>query len=251
MGTVYPLDAGRNLIIYESGNMLYIRTTIGEGLTRPVTLCTDYGGSLSDTVHNGTVYYCYRNTGGDIVVRSITDLQELYRIDSRDISDCMNPRLVSFRDTLLLFYVIKNPIDDAYSLKCLFPFDVRRHVMLPEKCFQSCPEVNILYSEEHMLVYAWDDASQLLLLFDAGLGCSVLDADGESAGQILTLRQSLAELEEQLAERDRIIESIKVQYAELMDTALKYKAEAARWYETAHKKDSRPIPGESLISDNW
>lgn len=265
MGTVYPLDAGRNLIIYESGNMLYIRTTIGEGLTRPVTLCTDFAGSLSDTVHSGTVYYCYVNTGHDIVVRSITDLQELYKIDSRDLSDCMNPRLVSFQNTLLLFYVIKNPINEAYCLKALFPFDVQRHIMLPEKSFESCPDVNIVYSENYMLVYADDDASRLALYFDSQINCTVLESRDESTEQIsrlkqsLTdsgeqisrLKQSLADREEQLAEKDDIIENIKAQYEELMDTAMKYREEAAKWHEIAHKKDVRPIPGEHLVTDNW
>lgn len=231
--------------------MLYIRTTIGEGLTRPVTLCTDFAGSLSDTVHNGTVYYCYVNSGKDIVVRSITDLQELYKIDSRDMSDCMNPRLVSFQNTLLLFYVIKNPINDAYCLKVLFPFDVQRHIMLPEKCFDNCPDVNIVYSENNMLVYAEDEASRLILYFDTHFNYSVLESRDESTEQISKLKQSLADCEEQLAERDSIIENIKAQYGELMDTAMKYREEAAKWHEIAHKKDIRPIPGERLVTDNW
>ncbi|MCM1190893.1 MAG: ELKS/Rab6-interacting/CAST family protein [Butyrivibrio sp.] len=286
MGTVYPLDAGRNLIIYESGNTLYIRTTIGEGLTRPVTLCTDFAGGLTDTVHKGTVYYCYVNTGHEIVVRSITDLQELYKIESRDTSGCMNPRLVSFQDTLLLFYVIQNPIDGAHCLKALFPFELQRHIMLPEKNFAGCPDVNIVYSENYMLVCAEDEASRLILYFDRDIRCSLLenpeelkqaladrdkeaaglkqalaDRDKEAAGlrQALAdreeeteeLKQALADCEEQLAGKDSVIENIKAQYEELMNTALKYKEEAARWYEIAHRRDARPIPGEHLITDSW
>lgn len=321
MGTVYPLDAGRNLIIYESGSTLYIRTTIGEGLTRPVTLCTDFAGGLSDTVHNKTVYYCYINSGHDIVVRSITDLQELYKIESRDTSDCLNPRLVSFQDTLLLFYVIKNPINDAYCLKALFPFDPRQHIMLPEKCFDNCPDIQIIYSENYMLVYADDNISRLALYFDADIRYTVLESADAGERRIAELKQSLSSCEEKIAElkqaiadreketgelkqaladreketgklkqaladceketgelkqaladreketgelkqllagceaqlagRDSIIENVKVQYEELMNTALKYKEEAARWYEIAHKKDIRPIPGERLITDSW
>ncbi|MCM1056805.1 MAG: D52 family tumor protein [Firmicutes bacterium] len=265
MGTVYPLDAGRNLIIYESGNTLYIRTTIGEGITRPVTLCTDFAGELSDTVYNGTVYYCYRNTGRDIVVKSITDLQELYKIESRDTSDCLSPRLVGFRDTLLLFYVIQNPISDAYCLKALFPFEPQRHIILPEKCFDSRPEINAVNSENNMLVCAEDGASRLTLYFDRDIRCSVLEsaeewkqALAEREEKAAKLEQALAGCEERaaevkrrLADRDSVIENIKAQYEELMNTALKYKEEAARWYEIAHKRDARPIPGEHLITDSW
>ena len=77
MGNVYSLDAERNLILYRAGTNLYIRSTSGENLTRPVTLCTDYRDSLSDATYNGTVYYAYRSTALDIVVRSITDLQNI------------------------------------------------------------------------------------------------------------------------------------------------------------------------------
>lgn len=269
MGNVYSLDAGRNLIIYESGNTLYIRTTIGEGLTRPVTLCTDFADSFSDTVHNDTVYFCYINTSHDIVVRSITDLQELYKIDSREMPDCRKPCLVSFCNMLLLFYVIKNPLNDTYCLKALFPFEVQRHILLPERCFTDVPEIKVLCSKGHMLVDAADGESQLILCFDAEMTYAVWDGTGADEDALEKIKQSAAACEERLKalqgqkahleeelekikqEKDQIIASIRAQYEELMDTALKYKEDAAKWHELAYKRDARPIPGERLLSDSW
>ena len=125
MSGIYPIDSEKNLILYPSQNTLYLRTILGENFTRPVTLCTDYGKSLSDTIHNSTIYYSYQNTAGDIIVRSITDLQELYRISSAKSPDCKNPLLLNFQETLLLFYVIQNPIGNNFYLKALYPFHLR------------------------------------------------------------------------------------------------------------------------------
>lgn len=244
MGSIYPLDRGRNLILYESGSALYLRTLAGEGTTQPITLCTDFAGNLSDAIYNGTLYYCYQNRQRDVVVRSIADLQELYRIDSREINACFRPRLAGFQNTLLIFYAVNNPIGNTYCLKVLFPFDARKRIMLPEKYFGQCPEINIMNLGNCMTVYAGDGASRLLLHFDADMSCTVME-DAAVHNERISL------LERQLAEQTAIIESVKTQYEELMGTALKYKDEAAKWYEIARKKDSPPIPGERLLMSEW
>lgn len=289
MGNVYTLDGGRSLILYESGNTVYLRTAAGEGMTRPAALCTDYAGSLSDTVCNGTVYYCYVNTDRDIVIRSITDLQELFKIDGREMPDCLSPCLVCLENTLLLFYAVRNPVNDTYSLKVLCPFQSGRHILLPEGSFEGCPDISALHSGNRLLVYAGDGAARQVLCFHDDLQYSVLEdtekslqaeqafsaceaqlaereerlsecetklaereAQLEERGVRLSEREAqLAEQDIQLAERDRVIDHIRAQYEELMDTALKYREEAAKWHEIACRREARPIPGEKLLEDNW
>ena len=97
MGNVYALDSEKNLILYSTGNHICLRTSIGENLTRPVLLCSDFADSLSDIVYNNTVYYTYRNTSQDIIIRSITDLHDLYKISSHarlfSAAHCCNSKI--------------------------------------------------------------------------------------------------------------------------------------------------------------
>ena len=78
MGNVYPLDSERNLILYHSGKNIYLRTSTGENLTRAVTLANDFSADLSDTIYQGTIFYAYKNTEQDIVVKNIYNLQLLH-----------------------------------------------------------------------------------------------------------------------------------------------------------------------------
>ena len=133
MGNVYALDSEKNLILYSTGNHICLRTSIGENLTRPVLLCSDFADSLSDIVYNNTVYYTYRNTSQDIIIRSITDLHDLYKISSHDTPDCFQPRIAAIQKFLILFYFVKNPIDDSFCLKALLPFQSDKKLTAAEK----------------------------------------------------------------------------------------------------------------------
>lgn len=262
MGDVYLLDGGNNLVLYESGNMLYMRMVMGESAARPVTLCRDYAGELSDVVYRGTVYYCYVNARQDVVVRSITDLQDIYRIDGGNNGSCQSPYLAGLPNALLLFYGVKNPVSGDYSLKALFPLEPQRYLALPEIHFARCPKLSVLYREQGLLLYAGDGEVRQVLSFDADLNYTVWEnaedcqrACAELEGRLSELCAEKNLLTEQLkrlgAEKDSVLESVRQQYGELMETALKYKEEAARWYEAAHKRETGPIPGERLLTDEW
>ena len=47
----------------------------------------------------------------------------------------------------------------------------------------------------------------------------------------------LNQLSAQIAKRDKLIESAKVQYNELMETAIKYRDEAVKWRNKFYKED--------------
>lgn len=333
MGNVYSLDTERNLILYRAGTNLYIRSTSGESLTRPVTICADYKDSLSDTTYNGTVYYAYRSTEQDIVVRSITDLQNIYKISSQEIPDCRDPRLVTFRDDLILFYTTKSPLNSAYYLKAVFPLKPEKRIKLPETAFSGALSFGILVMSDKLILCAASQDKQILFSLNTGFEPVIyppdspefenrlnttsaqlrdtqqkLDAASKSllgtqqkldttseelhetqqeldtvsaqlhdtqqrfdttSKELTHTKNSLADaqllaeklqaknahleasLHAQAQTQNETLESIRAQYNELMDTATRYREEAVRWHDIACKRDARPIPGESLIADNW
>lgn len=260
MNGIYPLDNEKNLILYPSKNTLYLRTTSGESFTRPVILCTDYGKSLTDTIHNSTIYYAYQNTAGDIVVRSITDLQELYHISNLESPDCLNPLLISLQGTLLLFYIIKNPIGNNYYIKALFPLYPEKHITVTDKSFSACPVILAFPAGKGILIHAFVENTPHLFYMDHSFCCREIDIFSDNSDKTVkaqadseksALLEKTAQLQKELQERDAIIESIKQQYENLMETASRYKAEAEKWHEIACKQDVRPLPGERLLLDEW
>ncbi|MCM1325077.1 MAG: hypothetical protein NC094_09750 [Bacteroidales bacterium] len=291
MGNVYSLDAERNLILYHAGTNIYIRSTFGENVMRPIVLCTDYRSSFTDTAFNGTVYYAYYSMEQDILVRSINDLQNIYKISSQEIPGCHNPRIVTFQGELILFYTTKSPLNNAYYLKALFPLKPDVRIKLPETSFSeirnfgilamsdrlildvSSQETQILFAlkpDFELVVYPSDSASletqlhdalQELHLISETLRDTRQEFDAVSAQladeQLLfkDLQERNKELESEIHAKEQAhsetLESIRAQYNELMETAIRYKNEAARWHDIACRKEVKPVPGESLIADSW
>ena len=339
MGNVYALDSEKNLILYSTGNHICLRTSIGENLTRPVLLCSDFADSLSDIVYNNTVYYTYRNTSQDIIIRSITDLHDLYKISSHDTPDCFQPRIAAIQKFLILFYFVKNPIDDSYCLKALLPFQSDKKLTAAEKNrehehlalrFTKLPSLRIINIpiKSALLLHLSDEEQEYIFTVTDSLQCerlyyesalpfqeltqcregwkesqTLLDSTQKELEQnknklltaqeqfnnchksllktqeeleqinmtliktqnelernkemlqqtqkernankqaCLQAQEALALSKEQntkseadLANRDQLIESIRKQYDELMETAIKYREEAIKWHNKFYGK---------------
>ena len=263
MGNVYSLDADKNLILYSAGTSICLRTSIGSSLTRAVVLCNDYLDNLFDIVYNNTIYYVYRNTSQDIVVKSVTDLRDVYRIKSLDTPDCFMPRITVLAGQLMLFYIIKNPLDESYCLKGLFPLDDTSALSLPDERFSDMPAFHIIMLRNSMIVYLGDGKKELIFRLNENLVCETLVSEPQLKGRYKELlsqskadidaqklelgqtKENLSQAQEELAAvreqaskyaaeldmRDKLIESIKKQYNELMDTATQYRAEAIKWHD--------------------
>lgn len=279
MGNVYAVDTQQNLIIYSAKNYIFLRTAVGENLTRPIILCNDYASDLSDVVYNKTIYYVYQNTNRDIILRNVMEREDLYKISSRNTPDCFSPQIAVIRQMLILFYFVKNPVDNSYCLKSLLPFQPEQKLLLPktlfstqtesaitgEAIFPSLPTLHILPVGASLLVRLCLDTEEFTFSINESLQCSKLipessvpfedlaqyKEENRKTAEMLSLAQTkldknkelfadtqnqIAQLQSNLSERDRIIQSIRRQYEELMDTATKYREEAIKWHDKFYRK---------------
>ncbi len=255
MGNVYAVDGEKNLILYSTGNYICLRTSVGENLTRPIILCNDYASNLCDLVYNDTIYYVYQNTNQDIILRSVMEQDNLYKISSRNTPDCFHPQIAVIQKKLLLFYFVKNPVNNSYCLKSLLPLEPEQKFLLPgtlfsstetpsasgEAVFRSLPALHILSAGGSLLVCLSHDMEEFIFTINESLKCDKLSKTREmdSATQtelnknkeLLTETQKqLSKLQSELSGRDQLIQSIRKQYEELMDTAMKYREEAVKWH---------------------
>ena len=227
MANVYALDTERNLILYPSGQNIFLGTSIGKAFTRAVSLCNDYYQNLSDVIYKGTIYFSYQNNSHDIIIRSITDTEPVFQILQHEIPDCFAPRLFVFQDNLLLFYSVKNPLDDTYLLKGIFPDEKTKRFHFPTS-FADIPNVTPLITDTLSLICILAGNQISFWQIGDNLSLSKLKLINENALSD-KYNAEIAHLRQELSTRDTMIESAKRQYNELMDTATKYREEAIKW----------------------
>lgn len=289
MGNVYAVDAEQNLILYTTGNYICLRTSVRENLTRPIILCDDYASDLSDLVYHNTIYYAYQNTNRDIILRSVIEQNDLYKISSRSTPDCFYPQVAAIRKLLILFYFVKNPVDNSYCLKTTFPLQPEQKLLLPgdlfsteaassvsgEAVFCSLPALHVLPVGGELIVHLSHDTEEFVFSINESLQCDKLCRNQEMLSQVQTeldknkgmlsraqteldknkemlsqtqteldksrellaqTQKQISRLQSDLSGRDQLIQSIRKQYEELMDTAMKYRDEAVKWHNKFYGK---------------
>jgi len=250
MANIYSLDTARNLILYPSGHQIFLGTSNGKTFTRAVSLCNDYSEKLSDVVYNGTLYFSYQNSNHDIILRNITDTEPIFQISQQDIPDCFLGKLVVFQENLLLFYFVKNPLDDTYLLKGVFPeqknITLKISAVFPEEpvihpIFQNHRLLLCITTSERIDFWQIDEnriSTPLFLITNAHTQKidTLTKNQQQQEERIMQYQKEISQLSAQasrlrqdLIQRDAMIESAKRQYNELMDTAIKYREEAIKW----------------------
>lgn len=266
MGNVYSLDAERSLILYSSGKNIYLRSSSGEALTRAVSLTNDYAGNLSDIIYQGTVFYAYQNTQQDIIIKNITDPNPYYKINNQDTPDCLCPYITVFQNMLMLFYLVKNPLNEHLLLKCVFPDHAENRLQLTAE-FSEIPVIHLMPSTNHLYIQLYTKTEVFILQLDEKLQyCQLFPHDTLISDKAEQYEKRICQLsaehtkelnEQQLLFENRLkeeiakskkelsdeneqlrseinkynaqINSAKRQYDELMNTALKYRNEALKW----------------------
>ncbi len=250
--SIYPIENRKSLFLYSNEDQICLRTSTGENLSRPVILCNDYAQGLSDTIYNGTIHYAYQNTQQDIVIRSITDLNTLYKLSSQDTPDCFHPQITVLNQQLLLFYIVKNPLNESFCIKCICPFYPDAQISIPHQ-FSILPTPHLIpFSKGLILVIESDEDVEMLFIqntfsitplhyndIDYKTMLETLQSEHSQKQRELekSFSMQLTQLSAQINKRDKLIESAKVQYNELMETAIKYRDEAIKWRNKFYKED--------------
>lgn len=224
MGNIFAVSNEKSLMLYHQGHTILLLATVGEMPCRPTALAKDFACSLSETVYNQTLYYTYLNVKNDILVKSILDNSVLFTLPSTEAIHYNSPHIVAFGHRLLLFYVIKNPLNEDFMVKSMVLFDENTisdsNYLSGLSCsFPKLPEIK-----------TFSMSKKLLILFSASSEYRTFLLTEQL--QILTLEDN-RDKNALLAKQTATIESIKIQYNDLMQTASQYREEARKWYQIA------------------
>ncbi|MCM1089922.1 MAG: hypothetical protein NC092_12260 [Butyrivibrio sp.] len=263
MGNVYAVDAQKNLIIYSTGNYICLRTSVGENLTRPIVLCSDYSSDLSDIVYNNTIYYVYQNMNQDIILRSVMERDNLYKINSRSTPDCFYPQIAAIKNTLILFYFVKNPVDNSYCLKSLLPFQPQHKLVLSgalfspdaassvlgEAVFPSLPTLRILSLGASLLVHLSLDTGEYVFSINESLQCDrLLSESSAPIRELARYREESRQSRELLAEAQTESDKTKALLAEVQSELDKNNALLTEAQDELEKKNALLIEAHGQVA---
>lgn len=221
METIYTGTLGQKLFLYTNNNCIYLRSAIGEDVSRPILLGTDYKGSLSSIVFHDSIHFSYINSQGDVLVRNILDSKIIFRLSCESSPDYISTHLHIFQDNLLLFYFIRNPLNESFLLHAVFPCKDSFPNWTPIP-FLTLPQLTCITS-----------ASRLFLICTGNGKLSVFRINKDLSHepvQFMTASDIRRQNETLLQPKDKLIESMKSQYEELRNTAIAYRNEANKWY---------------------
>lgn len=219
MGNIYSLSVNKNVIIYTYDSFIIMRTIQANSVTNGILLSNDYSSGFSSTIHNSTIYYLYQNKQGSLIIKSIIDARNLYSKVSGQELAMLEPSLISFKNYLLLFFVIENPIDNLFYLKISLPLEENKHIVCNEK-FVVCPKIKLVHTPSLLFIIVQNPEEVYIYCLDSTL--------------TLTQYKSSEAVKLMLEEKELLITQISNQYNELMNVATQYKEEAKKWYMRCH-----------------
>lgn len=227
MRSIYSDGQDKTLLLYPYQNMIFFRTIIAENTWKPIMLCNDFLYSLSDSIYQDNIYYSYINKDYNIVIKSITDQSVLYQLDGDSSLTYIQPSILSFLGKLLLIYAVKNPINNTYFIKGILPFEKEQSFSVPDT-FSSVSNINYLISDRLILSIYCKNQSHI---YEVTKDFQCIPYKENSISE-----EEIKPYKDEIKQQKDIIESIKKQYEELMQTAYRYREEAIKWQNKFYSK---------------
>ena len=227
MANIYETSENRALVLYTSSQQILLCDKFGAHFGRPVVLANDYAGELIDIAFQNTIYYAYLDTAGHLTVRSVTDAEIIYRLDTEEKEKSTTSQFVVFDAKLFLFYLSQNSSDHLYSVSCISPLTPEISFEIPD-VFPDAPAINVSAGNKKMILHVLNcKTSDRLYVIDETFHMEEICRKPKQAEENKVEQQYKNEINRLRA----VIDSVSRQYNELMDVAQQYRAEAAKWHE--------------------
>lgn len=244
MGNVYSVEGNRSLLLYPYEKRIYMRNLQGERAEKAILLSTDFLESLSDVLYGNTIYYSYINQQREIIVKNILEQKVVFSSSYQYGMEYFSPVLEVVGDRLLLICFMKNPFDRKYVIKVFFPLQGEEILLSGEyeeilqKKIGWIPETGIFYLKEK-------DGSIFWKMQWEEKTCRVQRLFWKEKVEWEKFITEMEKRNHVIQEKEAIIESIKIQYEELMQTASAYQKEAIKWREKYYKSKNGRFMEES------
>lgn len=226
---VYRMGQERHLVLYTYRNGIFQYMLEGGQAGRPVLLAEDYREGFSAAVHHLAIYYSYISRRGELCICCLGGKKEDWHISQTEGRKLYDPTLVSLRSGLMLFYITG---EERYELQGDFAGG-GEHTVCP-RTFGSLPSF-FCHAQGDRVLFDFSPLPDPFFCYSPVDGWEPLTA---SAGR-------------ELRKKDEVMESVKRQYNELMDTALRYREEAKKWHDLCVGGHMSRVPEGSVQTGNF
>lgn len=219
MAAIYETTKYHGLVLYTYQNQILLCDKLGRYFGRPVILADDYSEQLQDIYFPDTIYYSYFNTDKKFILRNIMEPQPLFIGEKALSSPLCHPQLITFQNSIFLLWSEYDANRQLYLVKGQTVPDKTQSLVLPD-FFSSSPRI-IASASDAVLVLHVFNGSQYSNIYEIKEDYSVI---------------SHSSCQAETARLNAIIESITVQYNDLMNVAEQYRGEAIKWREKFIRK---------------
>ena len=232
---LYPfIESGSPLLLSASENGLFLHPVRNERFGHPFLLCSGYKDGFSGCIYNDALYYTYINKENSLLLRRLHESTLLFRLDSTDTITYRAPQLVTFRDTLFLFYTEILP--DSFRLRLRLPFS-EVSPQLPDplrSSFFQLPLLSLHSTETHLYLFLYKENTTVSYRYSKEKGFESLyneedflsDLQIPWAEEKVQLEQALLravhlseQQQNQLAEKTQKLQTMEAKLAKLISDA--------------------------------
>ena len=244
MGNVYSAEGNRRLLLYPYEKRIYMRSLQGGRAEKAVILANDYLEDLSDVFYQNTIYYSYINQQKETIVKNILEQKVIFSSSHQSGLEYFCPILEVMEERLILFCFMKNPLDQKYLIKGFFPLQGEEFLLpneydeILQKELGCIPEAGVFFLKEEKGITFW----KLQWKEDK---CKIQRQYFKSQSELEKVVKEMGRRNQVIREKDLLIENIKMQYEELMQTAVAYREEAMRWRDRYYGSKNKILTDES------
>jgi len=233
MRNIYTTGNGDTLLLYSKKSSLFLHT-IEQGNdthNHSILLADDYASALCDISYDSSIYYAYVNKKGDAVIKKISSSKPLYQHSFDADNSLFQLELSCLCGKLLLISVEKKKENNFYHTTLCLPLEISTSPListLPDES-SKLPIVRCLPCKDQTFLSVEASGQQTLYAVTPSLQCVSFIPLEEKTLAEQKAEKSIHDCEALIRQKDAIIESIKSQYETLMNTACRYRDEAAKW----------------------
>lgn len=227
---------GNSLLLSGSENGLFLHTMQNQQFGRPLLLCSGYKNGLAGCSCDGNTYYTYINKENALLLRRLFDPSVLLKLDNTDSVSCLAPQLISFHNTLFLFYFEYEAEQNLYRLKLHLPFSSLQPDF-PDTLASACsvlPGLHVQTTGQYLYLILTTEATSVVYRYSASasfepilsetdlLAGLRLPWESEKAQLEQTIRQSIQLSGQQqalLTEKEQKLYAMEARLAELSSEA--------------------------------
>lgn len=135
MDQIFSLENGSKIAIYAWENSIWVNTLPLPLKAQPMSITNDYAGMLNSCIHEGNIYYIYRNTENNLLVGNLTTGLKIEVL--KDEALIFRPLIYGFLSDgerhLLAVVALQNPLDNTFSIELLVISPKFQKIVIVEK----------------------------------------------------------------------------------------------------------------------